>query len=281
MSNIRYDFTNKVAIVTGGASGIGKATVEILAEADAKIVLVDTHRLNGEAMAGQFPDQVMFVEGDVSDPATADCAVGVAIGHFGAIDILVNNAGIEFNDRGNLFSMNMEYLRRIVDVNMWGYVYMMRACFLYLKRGGRIINVSSLQGVAAASPGTIYQATKAAILGLTKAAAIELAFEGITVNSVLPGAIATEGMGAARGAESEVTINALRRRIPIGRRGHAHEVAAAILFLASQEASYITGTELEIGGGMRASLNADNPNAPTPNVPNDPDAGTVCSEEDV
>lgn len=274
MSNITWDFTDKVVIVTGGASGIGKATVEAFAEAGAYVVLVDTNSTKAQEVVEQFhDDQILFVKGDVGEPETAALAVQAALVKNGEIDILVNNAGVEYNGCGNIITMPIETMMRIFQVNLFGYIYMLRACVPHMKFGGRVVQVSSLQGMAAALPGTSYQASKGAIIALTKSLAIEYAEKGITVNTVCPGAICTEGMGKAR-ADGSSSMDPTRRRIPTGRRGHAHEVANAILFLASQQASYINGTELIVDGGLFSSLSAYDPNRPTLNVPNDPDPRT-------
>ncbi|HLC48827.1 MAG TPA: SDR family oxidoreductase [Candidatus Andersenbacteria bacterium] len=270
MSNIQYDFTGKVAIVTGGASGIGKATVKMFAEAGANVVLVDVNKGRGETVAEELGERVCFVFADVARTRHAEEVAQRAMLAFGKIDILVNNAGIEYNDRGNLVTMPHDDMMRIIQVNLFGYIHMVRACLPHMNFGGRVVNVSSLQGLAAALPGTSYQSTKAAILGMTRALAIEYALEGITFNSVCPGAICTEGMGAAR-AGGSASLDPTRRRIPMGRRGWPHEVAALIAFLASDAASYMTGGDYVVDGGLLISLSADDPSKPTPNVSNDPD----------
>jgi NAD(P)-dependent dehydrogenase (short-subunit alcohol dehydrogenase family) len=270
MSNIKFNFTDKVVIVTGGASGIGKAAVRMFAEAGANVVVVDTDRPGGKAVASECGERVVFMHADVSREKDTDFLAKLVMQRFGAIDILVNNAGIEYNDRGNLITMPCDDMMRIIGVNLFGYIQMVRVCVPHMKPGGRVINVSSLQGLAAAFPGTVYQVSKAGILGLTRSLAIEIALNGITVNSVCPGAICTEGMGAARAGESK-SFDIIRRRIPAGRRGWPHEVAALIAFLASDIASYMTGGDYVVDGGLLINISADDPDTPTPSVSNDPD----------
>ncbi len=270
MNNIKFDFTGSVCVVTGGASGIGKSTVQMFAEAGASVVIVDIDRSRGEAMVKEFGAQVLFVQADVSNSGDVARATKAALDAFGKIDILVNNAGIEYNDRGSILEMPYDDFMRILNVNLIGYINMARSCVPMMQFGGRVINVSSVQGLAVHLPGTSYQVAKAGILGLTRALSIELALRGITVNTIAPGAIRTEGMGATRVGESSI-LDSYRRRTPLGRRGRPNEVAAPILFLASDLASYITGTTLIVDGGYFINLTPDIPGQPTPHPPFDPD----------
>jgi NAD(P)-dependent dehydrogenase (short-subunit alcohol dehydrogenase family) len=265
--NVVFNFKDSVVIVTGGASGIGKATVQQFKEAGATVVLVDQNLELGKLVAEEFG--VYFVLADVSDAREVKKTALAVQKEFGQINILVNNAGIEYNDRGSILAMLEEDLRRIMDVNLMGYINMVRSYVPLMGSGGRIINVSSVQALAAHLPGTSYQATKAGILGLTRALAIELASKGITVNAIAPGAIKTEGMGAARAGSG--ILDPYRRRIPLGRRGHAKEVAWPILFLASDVASYITGETFVVDGGYTISITPDLPDHVTPHSLDDPD----------
>lgn len=267
MNNIAFNFAGKVVIVTGGASGIGMATVQMFARAGASVVLVDINQLGGEIITKELGKQVLFVRADVSNREHVDHAAKAALDAFGKINILVNCAGIEYNDRGNILEMPHDDLMRILEVNLFGYIHMARSCIPHIPRGGRIINVSSLQAFGAHLPGTSYQVSKAGILGLTHSLSIELAQRGITANTIAPGAISTEGMGKARSGQSG--IDPYRRQIPLGRRGWPEEVAYTILFLASEEAGYITGTTLVVDGGQ--NINLTPPGESTPFSPNDPD----------
>ncbi|MDE1861087.1 MAG: SDR family oxidoreductase, partial [Candidatus Micrarchaeota archaeon] len=140
------------------------------------------------------------------------------------------------------------------------------------QNGGRIVNITSIQGIAALRPGTSYQATKAGIIGLTIATAIELAEHGINVNAIAPGAIATEGMGKMRFDDSGASaLDAYRKRIPLGRRGNAFEVAGPVLFLCSERSTYITGEVLRVDGGWLANATPDSITSKRPKQRNDPD----------
>ena len=261
----RFDFSGATVVVTGGASGIGKATARLFADAGANVLILD--RKVKTELQGRHP--VRTIKTDAGNDASVKNAAALQAKR-GPIHILVNNAGIEYNDQGNLLAMPWDKLLHIINVNLVGYLRVARAFLPLMQNGGRVINVSSIQGLGAHSPGTSYQAAKAGILGLTRALALEVASRRITVNSVLPGAIATEGMGAVR-AGGNAILDRYRRRAPLGRRGFPEEVANAIAFLASDEASYITGTEIVVDGGYIMNITPDDPAQPTPLVDNDPD----------
>ena len=268
MGNISFNFKGQVVVVTGGASGIGRATAEKFNQAGARVVLVDKDLARGKLVSKALDADFACV--DVSNVRQIEKMARNIQAVLGKVNILVNNAGIEYNDRGNILTMPMKDLRRIFEVNLMGYINMVRALVPLMDSGGRIINVSSVQGLTAHLPGTSYQAAKSGILGLTRALAIELAPREITVNTIVPGAIKTEGMGAVR-AKGSAILDPYRRRIPLGRRGHADEVAGPILFLASDLASYITGTTLVVDGGYLISITPDLPEQPTPRSRRDPD----------
>lgn len=260
-----FDFHSKVVVVTGGGSGIGKATALAFAECGAKVIVLDIKRI-------ESPEKEILCKAvDVAVANEVERAVREAIEQLGAdsIHVLVNNAGIEFNDVGNLIDMPVDKLRRIVDVNLYGYINCARVVAPYMPKGGRIVNVSSIQGLAAHLPGTSYQVSKSGILGLTHALAVELASKGINVNVVAPGGIATEGMGAVRSGESDI-IDRYRKRIPLGRRGWPEEIAGPILFLCSDLASYITGATIIVDGGYLINITPD-AGGLVPIVENDPD----------
>jgi NAD(P)-dependent dehydrogenase (short-subunit alcohol dehydrogenase family) len=253
-----FDFTGKKVVVTGGLSGIGRATALAFAESNAEVYVLDiTHT----ALSLHPNIQIMLV--DVADEKNVlDTAKNI-----GAIDILVSNAGIEYNDVGNLVSMPRRKLDRILEVNLGGAINCVRAFMPKMHKGGRVVFVSSTQAFMACHPGTSYQASKAGLIGLAKGLAIEYARLGINVNVICPGGVATEGMGAVRAGDSG--LDDFKRHCPIGRRAHPHEIAKPILFLCSEWASYITGATLVVDGGV-SSLGMPYPPLGAP-VDNDPD----------
>ncbi len=273
---MNFNFRGKVAIVTGAASGIGKATAYTFAESGAYVVVADLNRQGGVAVTEEIKRKgarSLFVETDVSRYEYTDKMAEEAVREFGGIDILVNNAGIEFNDQGNLVEMPYDKLDSILKVNLYGYINCVRSVVPIMRKNktkGRIVNISSIQGIGAHLPGTSYQPSKTAIIGLTRALAIELADSGINVNAVAPGAVATEGMGAIRSGAGDI-IDAYRRRIPLGRRGRPEEIAGPVLFLCSDYASYITGATLVVDGGYTIELTPDGIKNKRPRTEGDPD----------
>jgi 3-oxoacyl-[acyl-carrier protein] reductase len=262
----------RVAVVTGAASGIGKATANALAGCGARVAIFDLDSTSGAEVSGALEGS-LFCPVDVTDPASVDAAVDNVLRTFATdtIDILVNNAGFEDENVGNLVEMPYEILDRILKVNTYGYIHCARSVLPHMARGGRVVNVSSVQALAAIVPGTSYQPSKTAVLGFTNALAVEYGGQGITVNTICPGAIRTEGMGNIPAGDP--ALDAYRKRIPMGRRGRAEEVAAAILFLCSGMASYITGATIPVDGGYAINGTPDSL-ARTVDVPaeDDPDS---------
>jgi len=267
------NFGGKIAIVTGGASGIGKAVVEGLAYHGAitHIFDIDERKAREDLEVDDYSN-VHFHDVDVRDKSKIKQVVDRISKEQGKPWILVNNAGIEYNDSGNLIDMSLDKSKRIVDTNLWGYVHMLRAVVPLMKKsgGGRIVNISSVQARQSCNPGTIYQVTKSAILGLTKSMSIEYAEHNIRTNAILPGGIRTEGMGNARLDSNSNALDDLIRSTPMGRRGHPEEVAQAVLFLLSESASFINGEEFVVDGGLTSTLLGDHKIPETP-VSNDPD----------
>jgi 3-oxoacyl-[acyl-carrier protein] reductase len=241
---------DKVALVIGAARGIGAAIAKRLLEEGARVVIADTLAAEGAATArrlGQHGDAT-FVAADVSRKEAVDALVEATLRRHGRIDILVQNAGIF--PYTLLSDIAVEEWDAVLAVNLRGCFLAIQACArpMRAERYGRIVLTSSITGPRVAQPGHgHYSASKAGINGLIRAAAIELAPDGITVNGVEPGNIMTEGMRAERSAEY---VAAMAASVPLGRLGTPRDVAHAVLFLASDEAAYVTGTTIVVDGGQ-------------------------------
>jgi 2-hydroxycyclohexanecarboxyl-CoA dehydrogenase len=249
----------KVAAVTGGASGIGEATVRRFVAEGASVAFCDRDGERGRSVAAELEAagaKVAFTQADVGSEAACLDFVNGAAGRFGRLDILVNNAGIrkyEKVDEASAASWN-----EILGVNLMSYVFCAKAAVPLMRKsksGGAIVNVASVRSVVAGGGNLQYDTTKAAIAGLTRALAADHSPEGIRVNAVGPGPIFTP-FHARRIAAAGETVEQYNAQAASGtmlkRPGRAEEVAAAILFLASDDASYVTGALLFVDGGMTA-----------------------------
>ncbi len=240
----------KVALVTGGSRGIGRATSLALAAAGARVLV--NYRGNEAAaketllQIEQAGGQAELLQFDVADAEAVADAIKGAYERLGRIDILVNNAGISIDQL--LLRVSEADLVATWATNVNGAMYCAKACVraMMKQRFGRIINLSSVVGEAGNPGQAVYSASKAAVLGMTKTLAKEYASRGITVNAVAPGYIATD-MTADM---PEAGIEKIIAQTPVGRVGTPEEVAAAVVFLASDEASYVTGQTLRVNGGM-------------------------------
>lgn len=245
---------NKVSIITGGANGIGRSTVGVFIQEGAKVVFTDVDEKAGrDALEGmeKAGGEARFIRHDVSSPQEWEHVITETIASYGRIDILVNNAGIYHIQ--NIEAMSLEKFRAIQRVNVEGVFLGMKAVYPQMKAepGGAIVNVSSVAGIIGAQGHAAYGASKGAVRIMTKDAALEFAPKGIRVNSVHPGYVRTQM--AETGAEAAGTdLEGLAEGYPLKRLGRPEEVAQAILYLASEEASWITGSELVIDGGYTA-----------------------------
>ncbi len=247
------DFFGKVAVVTGGASGSGEATCRAFAACGAYVVILDINVELGKRLEAELGTNTMFLEADVASTNSLLETARIVEEMHGNVNFLIGNAGMELNHSGNLITMPEADLLKILDVNLVGNMRLARAFVPIMKEpGGRIVFTGSVQSFTAHLPGTSYQASKAGLLGLARALAIELA-PNITVNVVCPGAIKTQGLGAVRGGDPGV-INGYRNIIPLQRRGHPEEVAGPILFLCSELANYINGASLVTDGGYTVDI---------------------------
>ena len=236
----------KVALVMGGAVGIGSAIARRFVLAGADIAIADVQDGTGSKLAEELGG--IYIHADVSIYEDAEKAVSTTVDHYGRLDILVQNAGIY--PWTLIENISPEEWQRVVSVNLGGCFFAARAALSPIKkqRSGRILFTSSITGPYVTSPGHgHYSATKAGINGFIRAAALEFAAYGITVNGVEPGNILTEGMKAHRSAEF---IQTMAESVPLGRLGTPDDVANAFLFLASDEAAYITGTTIIVDGGQ-------------------------------
>ena len=248
----------KVALVTGAARGLGAATVRLMAAEGARVVFGDVLREEGEALAAEIGDAAAFMPMDVTKQSDWDAAIALAEG-FGPLNVLVNNAAVVH--MAALTETTDEDYLRVFKINQFGTFLGIRSVVDPMKAAGSgsIINVSSIDGLHSAAGLSAYSSTKWAVRGLTKNAAIELGQYGIRVNSVHPGGMYTVMGGAERMSIEELNENTYSR-FPIPRVGHAEEVAQVILFLATDEASYSTGSEFVADGGWFTGMR--NPNMP-------------------
>jgi NAD(P)-dependent dehydrogenase (short-subunit alcohol dehydrogenase family) len=241
----------KAAIVTGAASpqGLGMASATLLAEHGARVLITDLDAAAAEAAARALPGRGHFgARCNVTDKAECEAAAALAVTHFGRIDVLVNIAGITSPQR--LLAVTPEMYSLVMDINMRGTLYMTQSVVPAMRRqkSGSIVNMSSVsaQRGGGVFGGSHYSAAKAAVLGYTKAAARELGPDNVRVNAICPSFIDTD---ITAGMMTPDKLAAIVASVPLGRPGHAHEVAGCVLFLASDLSSYITGIELDIHGG--------------------------------
>jgi 3-oxoacyl-[acyl-carrier protein] reductase len=241
-----FDLTGKCALITGASGGIGGAIAHALHGACATVALSGTRVEPLEALAAELGSRAHVLPCNLSDAAAVEALPKQAIEAMGAVDILVNNAGIT---RDQIFMrMSDDEWQSVLDVNLTSTMRLCRGVMrpMMKARWGRIINISSIVG-ATGNPGQAnYAASKAGMVGMTKSIAYEVASRGITANAVAPGFIAT-AMTDKLNDDQKAAINA---KIPAARMGMPEEIAAAVLYLASPEAGYVTGTTLHVNGGM-------------------------------
>lgn len=245
------DLGGKVAIVTGAASGMGRATARYFAAAGASVVVADRDVAAAETVAAELREtgaKATAITVDIADEAAVIRLMDRTVGQFGTVDILVNNAAIQ--DRAMLEDTSLEFWERTHAINLRGTFLCLReaAKIMRAKGGGSIVNVASVGGMHPVMTGlTAYGASKAGVIALTRNAAFELASAGVRVNAVLPGGVATEGGRNARGTTPEGRAIQLP---PVGRIGQPEDIAALILFLVGPAASYITGQTFVADGGF-------------------------------
>ncbi|WP_103173088.1 3-oxoacyl-ACP reductase FabG [Paracoccus sp. SY] len=241
-----FDLTGKTALVTGASGGIGGAIAQALHGAGATVALSGTREGPLNDLASALGDRAHVVPANLSNAEAAAGLIKDAAAAMGSVDILVNNAGIT---RDNLFMrMSDEEWQQVMDVNLTGVFRLSRAALrgMMKARWGRIVNITSVVG-ATGNPGQgNYAAAKAGLVGMSKSLAYEVASRGITVNCVAPGFIATPMTDSLTDDQKGKILS----QIPAGRMGSPEEIAAAVLYLASPEAAYVTGATLHVNGGM-------------------------------
>ncbi|NIB38476.1 SDR family oxidoreductase [Pseudomaricurvus alkylphenolicus] len=249
-----YRFTDKVAIVTGGARGLGKATALLLAQQGAAVVICDVRRELADNAVDEIIDKggrALSYAADISNANDVEDLVASTVDYFGTVDILVNNAGI-MRTTSPAESIPAEEWSGMFDVNVTGVFQCMKAVLPIFKerRSGKIVNVSSSAGRSMSTfNGAHYTACKAAVLGLTRHIANEAAPYNVNVNAVAPGSFATEGgLELVAGAPPEA-LEAEAKKIPMRRFGKPEDHANLVAFLCSEESSYITGATVDINGG--------------------------------
>jgi 3-oxoacyl-[acyl-carrier protein] reductase len=239
-------FKDKVVMVTGGAAGIGRVTAEAFAREGAKLAICDVNPEAGEAAAKSLGPEASFEKVDVASEAAVSAWADAVAKRYGRIDVLVNNAGITRD--ALLLRMKEADWDLVMSINLKGAFLCTRAAvrFMAQQRSGRIVNVASVVGVVGNVGQANYVASKAGLIGLTKTVAREFAARGITVNAVAPGFIETQMTAVL----SDKVKEAFLAQIPLGRAGSPEDVAAAVTFLASDQAAYLTGQVLHVSGGM-------------------------------
>lgn len=245
---------HKVVLITGATSGIGKASALAFAKAGAKVVVSGRRDVEGQAVVSDIRTSggdAIFVKVDVTIESQIQELVQATLSHYGRLDVAFNNAGVEWT--GTITEVIEPEYRRIMDTNVWSVVASMKYEIPAMLKtgGGSIINTSSVAGHVGMAGASIYVAAKHAVEGLTKSAALEFAAQGIRINAVAPAAIETDMVDRFSGGNEEA-LQYLRNLHPMARMGASNEIAEPVLFLASDAASFMTGTSLAVDGGWLA-----------------------------
>jgi NAD(P)-dependent dehydrogenase (short-subunit alcohol dehydrogenase family) len=247
-------FTNKVALITGGTSGIGRATAIAFAEQGADVVIAGRREAEGAeslTLVQKAGGQGLFVRVDVNDESEIEAMVAKTLERFGRLDFAFNNAGMGGLGRATM-TATADIYDQIMNINVRGVFFSMKHQIpaILQSGGGAIVNNASALALRPSANSPIYSASKAAVVGLTKSAALEFAPKGLRINAICPAIIETDMTEQMRGDEQ--TRAYLLSRHPIGRFGQSEEVAASVLYLCSPEAAFITGVALPLDGGFAA-----------------------------
>jgi 3-oxoacyl-[acyl-carrier protein] reductase len=241
-----FNLTGKTALITGASGGIGAAIAKTLHDAGATVAISGTRVAVLEELKAQIGERVHILPCNLSSPEEVEKLIPAAEAAMGGLDILVNNAGITKD--GLAMRMKDDDWQAVIDVNLTANFRLCRAAMrgMMKKRAGRIINITSIVGVTGNPGQANYVASKAGVIGLTKSLAQELATRGVTVNCIAPGFIATPMTDVLNEKQKETILG----RIPAGRMGSPQDIAAAVAYLASDEAGYVTGQTIHVNGGM-------------------------------
>ena len=256
------ELAGKVAIVTGGAGGIGRATVELFVREGARVVIADINDEQGESLARELGDAALYQRVDVSKAEQMQTLVDIAVERFGGLDIMFNNAGISGAQYPRFLDDDLGDFDRVVGINLFGVMSGSRCAGRYMSKhgGGVILNNASIAGLLPGQALMTYRATKAAVIMFSKSLAIDLAEYGIRVNCLAPGHIRTGLTAFSMPGMSAEQIERVKQAIapafdsnqPLKRHGKPEDVAQTVLFLASNRAAQITGVVLPVDGGITA-----------------------------
>ncbi|MEE2732037.1 MAG: SDR family oxidoreductase [Pseudomonadota bacterium] len=259
---MKQDLQGKVAIVTGGAGGIGRATVEAFVREGAKVVIADVNDEQGEQLAQELGSAAFYRKVDVSSPEQMQALVDFTVEHFGGLDIMFNNAGISGAQYPRFLDDDLADFDKVVGINLLGVMAGSRSAGRYMSKhgGGVIINNASIAGILPGQALMTYRATKAAVIMFSKSLAIDLAEYGIRVNCLAPGHIRTSLTAFSMPGMTDDQIERVKQAIspafdsnqPLKRHGKPTDVAETVLFLVSDRAAQITGVVLPIDGGITA-----------------------------
>ncbi len=255
-------FEGQVAFVSGATGGFGRRTAERLAEGGARLVLTDLDQSAIDRMAAELPTDVATIAGSVTEEDLHERAMALAVERFGRLDIAINNAGI-VHDLAKITDTPAEVARRVFDIDLFGVflamkhqLQLMNNQYRETKKGGAIVNISSVAGIAGAPSLGVYSAAKHGVVGLTRSAAAENARRGIRINAVCPSfartAMVTASLAAVPAGHEAIAINELVRGVPMRRLAEVEEVVEVILFAADPANSFMTGQTLACDGGITA-----------------------------